>query len=106
MIDETSFYKIDDQIKQDCIADFNADLKGIIQANLTKGYTEYVTIPFATNFDQFKGVFPNSIVLIPALGNDKHEGRVTFVMHFEDANGNRIYDGKKYSNYDTFTPHP
>ena len=106
MIDETSFYKIDDQIKQDCIADFNADLKGIIQANLTKGYTEYVTIPFATNFDQFKGVFPNSIVLIPALGNDKHEGRVTFVMHFEDANGNRIYDGKKYSNSDTFSPHP
>ena len=106
MIDEISVKNIDDQMKKQYISDFNGDLKGSIEGNLTKGYTEYVSIPFATNFDQFNGIFPNTIVLIPALGQDQHEGRITFIMHFEDVNGNRIYDDKKYSNYDTFTPHP
>lgn len=76
--------------------------------NSNGGNTQYVTIPYKTNFDQINANKPDFIVLKPASVIYKNEDRVSFIMYFEKSNGDIItYDQiNNYSNYDTFTPFP
>jgi hypothetical protein len=85
---------------------FKGKLKTTIETTLNKSYTEYITIPYISNFDQFKGVFPKTIVLVPAISVTKYAGRMTLIMNFEDFSGKTMSDKGPDNSYDTFTPHP
>lgn len=80
---------------------YKETLKKTIETNLSKDYTEYLTIPYFSNFDQFNGIFPKTIVLVPAISTT---GRMTLIMNFEGYDG--ITAKGVDSDYDTFTPHP
>jgi len=85
---------------------FKGNLKSTIENSLGKGFTEYVVIPFISNFDQFQGVFPHTIALVPGIAVGTNDGRMTLVMHFEDQYGKTVIVNKRDTYYDTFTPHP
>ena len=85
---------------------FKGNLRSTIETALNKSYTEYVTIPYISNFDQFNGNFPQTIVLVPAISVTKYAGRMTLIMNFEDFSGKTIFVKVGDTSYDTFTPHP
>ena len=85
---------------------FKGNLRSTIETALNKSYTEYVTIPYISNFDQFNGNFPQTIVLVPAISVTKYVGRMTLIMNFEDFSGKTIFEKVGDTSYDTFSPHP
>ena len=105
-ITTSSTTRIDDNLRQTRSNLFKGKLKSTIETTLKKSYTEYVTIPFISNFDQFKSDFPQTIVLVPAISVTKYAGRMTLVMNFEDFSGKTIFVKVGDTSYDTFTPHP
>ena len=105
-ITTSSTTRIDDNLRQTRSNLFKGKLKSTIETTLKKSYTEYVTIPFISNFDQFKDEFPQTIVLVPAISVTKYAGRMTLVMNFEDFSGKTIFEKVGDTSYDTFSPHP